>query len=410
VIGFVVAVRGAAFVLVLTVLSSSAHAQRTCIQDYVSASNRQSLGISPLDVENLITQVAGGIGLNLQAIRIVPCDGVSKAESIYYDPKDPQQGEYILYNPTWIREVIGNDRDEAIVIFGHELGHLLDRDWTTNAKLTRLEKETRADHFAGCAAGALGVKWDKVRDILSRIRGDVDGYYPSREHSLEAARDGLDKCLRNTPTRPSVLIDYKGPPFWTAPENIASDYPSGRWVDWGNGVRKFVYDTEFEGHQTTITFWLPAGAIEFNLVAFETFSAFGDFNTSVPPNNTYYPPPSMKFGSREEVNTLCGSVFDSLLGSLKEKVGPVLDKPNVKRADNSQPAGCQVSNNCVQKAEELSMEVKFQENRNVTLIKTSSYIINDIHPQIYGTVYRTVSESGNCQVQVMVNEPSSLKP
>jgi hypothetical protein len=253
--GFVAAVRGAALVLILTVLSNSAEAQRPCIENYVSASNRQSLGISPSDVENLITQVAAAIGLNLQGIRIVPCDTVTKAQSNYYGPKDPLQGEFILYNPTWVREVIGNDRDEAIVIFGHELGHLLDRDWTTNANLTRLEQETRADHFGGCAAGVLGVKWEKVRDILSRIRGDVDGFYPSREHSLATARDGFDKCLRKTPTRSSVLIDYKGPPFWATPENIASDYPSGSWADWFNIGRKFVYNTKFEGHQSIITFF-----------------------------------------------------------------------------------------------------------------------------------------------------------
>jgi hypothetical protein len=140
------------------------------------------------------------------------------------------------------------------------------------------------------------------------------------------------------------------------------------------------------------------------------FGSFGDFNTSVPPNNTYYPPPSQKFGSREEVSSLCGSVFDSLLGSLKEKIGPVLDKPIVKSTDNSYPPGCRVSNNCFTKAEALSMEVRFEQQRNVTLIRNNSNMLTNIYPQIYGNVYRTIYESGNCGVQVMVSEPSSLKP
>ncbi len=88
------------------------------------------------------------------------------------------------------------ERDEAIFIFGHELGHILNRDFTTNFTLLRLTKETNADRFGGCVAGALGVSWDHLQGLLSRIRGDIDEYYPILEHSLEAAREGFNRCGR----------------------------------------------------------------------------------------------------------------------------------------------------------------------------------------------------------------------
>jgi hypothetical protein len=187
----------------------TAKAQVTCIQTYVSSSAHKTLGIAPSDVEGLVAKVAKAIGLPSTGILIVPCDGVLKVQSAYYDRPDIPKGDYILYDPIWVREVIGTDHEQATVIFGHELGHLLDRDFTSNVGLARIQKETNADHFAGCAAGALGVKWESVENILSRIRGDTDTDYPSREHSLATAKAGFDDCLRSTvPTATSGCFPY----------------------------------------------------------------------------------------------------------------------------------------------------------------------------------------------------------
>jgi hypothetical protein len=193
------------FIMLSTNLAGGrvAEAQVTCVQAYVSSLKHQTLGIARSDVAGLVSNVAKAIGLSPTGILIVPCDGVLKVQSTYYDRPEIPKSDYILYDPTWVREVIGNNHEQATVIFGHELGHLLDRDFTSNAGLTRIQKETNADHFAGCAAGALGVRWESVQNILSRIRGDTDTDYPSREHSLAAAQAGFNDCLRGTSSVPT---------------------------------------------------------------------------------------------------------------------------------------------------------------------------------------------------------------
>jgi hypothetical protein len=187
-----------------------AHAQVTCIQTYLSDPNRTALGFAPSDVDAVVSKVANSIGLSPSGIRVIPCDGVANVQSAYYSRDDIPNGDYILYDPVWVRQVIGTDvsgvgtsksHDEAIFLFGHELGHLLLRHFTSNSALPRIRKEMDADHFGGCAAGALGANWENVADLINRIRGDFDTDYPSRANSLATARAGFDTCSRpSTPT------------------------------------------------------------------------------------------------------------------------------------------------------------------------------------------------------------------
>jgi hypothetical protein len=216
--------------------TNSAYAQVTCIQMHLATKIHKSLGFAPSDVENLVSKVANSIGLSPAGISIIPCNGINKVQSIYYDDrKDVPKGEYILYEPVWVREVVGNNlageeevktRDQAVFIFGHELGHLLGRHFTSRAELPRLQKETEADHFGGCAVGTTGGKWQNVQDIINRIRGDSDTDYPSREHSLATAKDGFDGCPERV--KPQV-IQTPTTKLFTFP-NIAAragDGPSG---------------------------------------------------------------------------------------------------------------------------------------------------------------------------------------
>ena len=181
-----------------------ASAQVTCVMKYAQLHNPKALGFSPTDVERLVGDVATAIGLSVRGIHIIPCDGVGKVQSIYYhDRTDIANGDYIFYDTIWVREVLGNKlaegtqtlvRDQAIVVFGHELGHLLGRHFTSNADMPQIQKETEADHFAGCAAAVMNVGWSSVQDILRRIRPELDTDYPSQAHSLEAAKSGYDVC------------------------------------------------------------------------------------------------------------------------------------------------------------------------------------------------------------------------
>ena len=199
-------------VTALVLFVTCAQAQVTCIQAYLSDPNRTALGIAPRDVEAVVSKVANSIGLSPSGIRVIPCDGVANVQSIYYYRDDIPKGDYILYDPVWVRQVIGNDvsgagnsksHDEAIFLFGHELGHLLSRHFTSNSELPRITKEMEADRFGGCAAGALGTNWENVADLISRIRGDFDTDYPSRLNSLATAKAGFDTCSRHPEPNPT---------------------------------------------------------------------------------------------------------------------------------------------------------------------------------------------------------------
>ncbi len=188
-------------ILCLTLLlTGRVAAQETCVMDHIAANtnkNAPQLGIAPPDVELLVQEVAGSIGLSPAGITIVPCDYTEKVQA-WYSPGPPDldapEGDYILYQPKWVEEVIGENRVQAIALFGHELGHLLGRHFTSSKNLPPIQKETDADRFAGCAVGRLNGNWNGLADLLSRLRPPVDGSYPSRKRSLAAARDGFDKC------------------------------------------------------------------------------------------------------------------------------------------------------------------------------------------------------------------------
>ncbi|MGR4871849.1 M48 family metalloprotease [Variovorax sp. LARHSF232] len=132
-------------------------------------------------------------------------------------------GEYILYDPDWFREVIGDDRDQAIALFGHELGHFYNRHF--ERKMSEEEKETEADVSAGCAVARLSGDFSRLQNLLSRIRTESGGGgYPSRETSVKAAKQGFDDCLGRQP---------KETPAPGQKNRIATDIfkePSGRRI------------------------------------------------------------------------------------------------------------------------------------------------------------------------------------
>ena len=189
--------------------STAASAQGVCARQYFASNKTPALGFSPSDIENLVSSIANAIGLPAGGIVIIPCAGIGdtvKVQSKYYDEPELPKKDFIFYDPEWVRNVVGpslnvggsqSGREEAIVLFGHELGHILARHWTANSDLSRFEKETEADRFAGCAAGALGVSWSRVEDLLGRVRTDQDtSDYPGRERSLKVAREGFIQCLK----------------------------------------------------------------------------------------------------------------------------------------------------------------------------------------------------------------------
>lgn len=183
------------FLVSLLCMSDLAYAQSTqCVNSYFAARKaNRALGISAPDAEQLVSAVAQSIGLS-RSVTVVPCTFIEKAYAWPGDEEVPE-GEYILYNPTWVREVLGTDKVQAVALFGHELGHFLNGDFTIRKEVPRQQRELDADHFAGCAVARMPGDLSRLQDLFSRLRlktGSVD--YPDQLKSIDRAKEGFSAC------------------------------------------------------------------------------------------------------------------------------------------------------------------------------------------------------------------------
>ena len=191
-----------------TIASSGGNATLgSCIDEYFLAKKRdESLSIAPSDIVLLFSEVSKALGLSRQ-ITLVPCrqlldkthfTGRVQAYPLREDLNYAPKGEYIIYHPTWVREVIGSDRTRLIALFGHELGHFINGHFSNLARKSRKEQEEEADRFAGCAVAALGGEWDALAELLGRIRTETeDPNYPDRLKSIKSAQAGFDECAKS---------------------------------------------------------------------------------------------------------------------------------------------------------------------------------------------------------------------
>lgn len=177
----------------LTSFGMEAHAQyRTCVDSHLAkVKESPALGIAPSEVDRLVSRVSESIGLK-RPITLVPCSSVEKAYA-WPDDKSPEL-EYIIYNPDWIRGILGKDEVQAIALFGHEMGHFFNGDFTVRKNFSRKQQEIDADYFAGCAVARISGDFAKLEDLFYRLRDEQEALYPSRLKSLESAKNGFSKC------------------------------------------------------------------------------------------------------------------------------------------------------------------------------------------------------------------------
>jgi hypothetical protein len=190
----------------------------TCIKQHNTKPADQpldSLEIGAQQAGDLIMEIATQLGI-ARGLEIITCDilGV-KAEAYYADGRRTgvPQGEYIIYSTDWVREVIGDNRTQALVLFGHELGHFVNRHHTTRSNLPRKEMEMEADVTSGCAVARLKGDWREAASYLSRTRKQVDDLYPNREESLAALQKGFTDCGGIIPL-PTCRIPENGIEYW----------------------------------------------------------------------------------------------------------------------------------------------------------------------------------------------------
>ena len=158
------------------------------------------LGIALNDAEQLINDIATNIAVSPDAITLVECYR-PELKALAWMPSDESTSDipykqYIIYNPSWVQDVIGEDRTQAVALFGHEFGHFAGYHFTTQKHLSREVKELQADLFAGCAVARDGGEWERLEALFSRLRRSEDDLYPNRLKSLEQARIGFERCSR----------------------------------------------------------------------------------------------------------------------------------------------------------------------------------------------------------------------
>ncbi|MDN3571300.1 M48 family metalloprotease [Methylobacterium longum] len=178
---------------------------KVCLEEHATGKITGSAKVSDTvpDAEELLRTVGSYFGMD-RDISIISCGMIEKVESWAASAPDMTQelssvgvkpGRYIVYNPTWVREVIGNDRDQAIFVFGHEFGHFVRGHFFERREVARDRKELEADQFGGCATARMKSNWSSVQSLVSRLRPSRgDGFYPSAEDSVAVVKEGFEGC------------------------------------------------------------------------------------------------------------------------------------------------------------------------------------------------------------------------
>ncbi|RWL45257.1 MAG: hypothetical protein EOR60_15030 [Mesorhizobium sp.] len=173
-----------------------------------SSADLKENAIAPSEATQLLQDIARRSNLTMRP-RALPCDWIANATAFEPQESDKLPPElvsalFVIYNRVWVRTALGRDRDQAVFLFGHEMGHL--SRGHLHKKMPRLQMEKEADYEGACAVARLGGSWASLSQLIYKIRDDVDGDYPSAAHSLEIADGAFRDCGGNQKVSDSAGI------------------------------------------------------------------------------------------------------------------------------------------------------------------------------------------------------------
>jgi hypothetical protein len=205
---------------------SAALTETNCVRNYL-----QGRAFTPEKDAQFIANIAAKIGLQ-SAVTVVKCDysEIKATATVFSSADGVSAGDYILYNPTWVQEVTGNDDQQATVLFGHELGHLLNRHLTERKNIPGVEKELEADKVGGCALAKMGGSFSAVTNLFTRLRGEAVSTHPNRTMSLKAAQDGFGECGGDTRSPAVAVVRTPPQPQTCADKMQGYDVPGFRLI------------------------------------------------------------------------------------------------------------------------------------------------------------------------------------
>lgn len=214
----------AALIFIASFFVAPAFGQASCLREHFKTPS--TAGIMLTDAENLVGQVKKAQQF-VRKIVVVECPFYFSKKAVAFPARGQvgiPDGEYIVYDSTWMREMVGDDLGLAYIILAHEIGHFINGDFADGGNdLLRPDQELAADRYAACAVARNGGNWASLQNLLSRIRVEEvsDGdLYKDKFTSIAAAKDAFLGCGGSLTEKGPVIIE---PPPVTRPV-LSSDH------------------------------------------------------------------------------------------------------------------------------------------------------------------------------------------